>query len=53
MPHIIIDKIKDLKYPLKVDDVEFLFRAQNLIAVKTENAKFFIKVIKRDKNYLY
>jgi tRNA (guanine-N7-)-methyltransferase len=52
MPHIIIDKIKDLKYPLKVDDVEFLFRAQNLIAVKTENAKFFIKVIKRDKNYL-
>jgi tRNA (guanine-N7-)-methyltransferase len=52
MPHIVIDKIKDLKYPTKIDEVEFLFKAENLIGVKTEKAQFLIKVIKKDNGYL-
>jgi tRNA (guanine-N7-)-methyltransferase len=52
MPHIIIDKVKDLNFPQKSGDVEFLFKAEDLIAVKTPNAKFLIKIQKRDNGYL-
>jgi len=52
MPHIVIDKVKELKYPIKSKDVEFLFKAENLIGVKTNNAKFLIKVQKRGNGYL-
>ena len=46
MPHIVIDRLKEINYPVKVDDVEFLFKAQELIAVKSPNAKFLINVLK-------
>ncbi len=52
MPHIVIDKIKDISYPQKIGDVEFLFRAENLIGVKTNNAKFLITFYKKDKGYI-
>jgi len=52
MPHIILDKTKELSFPVKEGDVTFLFRAENLIAVRTQKAKFFIKVIKRENDYL-
>ncbi|HIQ50934.1 MAG TPA: tRNA (guanosine(46)-N7)-methyltransferase TrmB, partial [Nautiliaceae bacterium] len=52
MPHIVIDKIKEINYPIKVEEVEFLFKAENLIAVKIDNQNFFIKVRKKDSGYL-
>jgi tRNA (guanine-N7-)-methyltransferase len=52
MPHIVIDKIKDINYPQKMDEVEFLFQAENLIGVKTKSAQFLIKILKKDKGYL-
>jgi len=52
MPHIVIDRVKEINYPVKVDDIEFLFKAENLIAVKSQKAKFLIKVLKKDKGYL-
>jgi tRNA (guanine-N7-)-methyltransferase len=52
MPHIVIDKIKKHNFPLKSGDVEFLFQAEELIGVKTPDAKFLIKVQKRDKGWL-
>ena len=53
MPHIVVDNLKDVKYPQKVDDVEFLFKADELIGVKTPNGKFLLKVLKKeDGNYL-
>jgi tRNA (guanine-N7-)-methyltransferase len=52
MPHIVIDKIKKINYPQKIDNVEFLFQAENLVGVKTDNAKFLIKILKKDKGYL-
>ncbi|EDM24469.1 tRNA (guanosine(46)-N7)-methyltransferase TrmB [Caminibacter mediatlanticus] len=52
MPHIVIDKIKDLSFPQKIDDIEFLFKAQELIGVKTPLSKFLIKVQKRENGYL-
>jgi tRNA (guanine-N7-)-methyltransferase len=52
MPHIVIDKIKKINYPQKIDNVEFLFQAENLVGVKTDNAKFLIKILRKDKGYL-
>jgi len=52
MPHIVIDKVKNINYPIKVDEVEFLFKAENLIAIKIDNQKFLIKVTKKDNGYL-
>jgi len=52
MPHIIIDKLKDIKYPVKSNEVEFLFKAENLIGVKTKNAKFLIQVRPHKNGYL-
>ncbi|GAX87252.1 tRNA (guanine-N7-)-methyltransferase [Lebetimonas natsushimae] len=52
MPHIVIDNLKDIHYPQKLNDVEFLFQAENLIGVKTESAKFLIKIIKKDQGFL-
>ncbi|MEO1923011.1 MAG: tRNA (guanosine(46)-N7)-methyltransferase TrmB [Nautiliaceae bacterium] len=53
MPHIVIDKLKKINFPVKVDDVEFLFQAENLIGVKTPISKFLIKLQpKEDGTYL-
>ena len=52
MPHIIIDKIKDLQFPIKGENCEFLFKAENLIAVKTKNAKFLIQIRTHKNGYL-
>ena len=52
MPHIVIDRLKELKYPIKTDSVEFLFKAQNLIAIKTDIAKFLIQVREYKNGYL-
>jgi len=53
MPHIVIDKIdENITYPQKVDDIEFLFNAEGLIGVKSKNAKFLIKTLKKDNGYL-
>jgi tRNA (guanine-N7-)-methyltransferase len=52
MPHIVVDKIKEINYPKKIDEVEFLFQAQNLIGVKTPKSKFLIKILKKEKGYL-
>jgi len=52
MPHIIMDRLQNLKYPIKIDDIEFLFKAENLIGVKTKNAKFLIQVRAHKNGYL-
>ena len=52
MPHIVIDKIKNISFPIETDNNKFLFKAQNLIAVESKKNKFFIKVEKREKGYL-
>ena len=52
MPHIIVDNIKNITYPAKIENVEFLFEAENLIGVKTEKAKFLLNVIKKERGYL-
>jgi tRNA (guanine-N7-)-methyltransferase len=52
MPHIVIDKIKEISYPKKIENVEFLFKAENLIGVRTSKAKFLIKILKKDNGYL-
>jgi len=52
MPHIIIDNIKNLTYPIKTDEVEFLFKAENLIGVKTSNSKFLIQIRPHKNGYL-
>ena len=52
MPHIVIDRLKELKYPIKTDSVEFLFKAQNLIAIKTDIAQFLIQVREYKNGYL-
>jgi len=52
MPHIIIDNIKNISFPQKIRKVEFLFKAKNLIAVKTDVSKFFIEIKKKQNGYL-
>ena len=52
MPHIIIDKIKKLSFPIKSENCEFLFQAENLIAIKTQNAKFLIQIKPHKRGYL-
>jgi tRNA (guanine-N7-)-methyltransferase len=52
MPHIVIDRLEKIDYPQKIDNVEFLFKAENLIGVKTKSTKFLIKIIKKEKGYL-
>ena len=52
MPHVVIDRIKELTFPQKVGDVEFLFKAEHLIGVKTPNAKFLIKLTPKENGYL-
>ena len=52
MPHILIDNLKDFSFPRKISEVEFLFKAEHLIAVKTDKCKFFIEIKKKQKGYL-
>jgi len=52
MPHVVIDRIENLNFPLKCGEVEFLFKADELIAVQTEKSRFFIKLIKKENGYL-
>ena len=52
MPHIIIDKIKDIKYPIKAKNSEFLFKAEDYIGVKTSEAQFLLNIRKHKKGYL-
>ena len=52
MPHIIIDKLKEIKYPIKTKEAEFLFKAQNYIGVKTSKAQFLITIKTHKKGYL-
>jgi len=52
MPHVVIDRVKEISYPAEKDGVKFLFRAENLIGVQTEHAKFLIKIIKKPEGYL-
>ena len=52
MPHILIDNLKDISFPCKIGEVEFLFKAEQLIAVKTEISKFLIEIKKKQNGYL-
>ena len=52
MPHLFVDNIKEIKYPIKSGDVEFLFKVDDLVACKIDNKKFFISVQKRGDKYL-
>jgi tRNA (guanine-N7-)-methyltransferase len=52
MPHLFINDIKDIKFPIKNRDVEFLFKVNDLIACKVENKTFFISVRKKGDKYL-
>ena len=52
MPHLFIKEPKNLKYPIKSGDVNFLFKVDDLIACEIENKKFFISLQKRDNKYL-
>ncbi|WP_024790921.1 MULTISPECIES: tRNA (guanosine(46)-N7)-methyltransferase TrmB [unclassified Lebetimonas] len=52
MPHIVVESLKEIKYPQKTGDTEFLFQAENLIGVKTKNAQFLIKISKKENGFL-
>ena len=52
MPHLYIKNPKDINYPIKKDEVEFLFRVDDLIACKIGNRKFFISLQERGDKYL-
>jgi len=52
MPHIVVDQLKEISYPKKVDGVEFLFDAEGLIGVQSDNARFLLKVLKKEKGVL-
>ena len=48
MPHLFVKEIKYPNFPIKSNDVEFLFRVDDLVACKIEDKSFFISV--REKN---
>jgi len=52
MPHLFIKNPNKLEYPIKKDTVEFLFKVDDLVAVKIENKKFFISLQDRNDKYL-
>jgi tRNA (guanine-N7-)-methyltransferase len=53
MPHLFIKNKKELNYPVKSGDVEFLFRVEDLIACQIENKRFFLSLQDRgDKSLL-
>ena len=52
MPHLYIKNPKEIKYPIKKDEVEFLFKVDDLIACKIGDRKFFISLQKRGDKYL-
>jgi len=52
MPHIIINKLKDIKYPIKTKKAEFLFKAEDYIGVKTSNAQFLLNIREHKNGYL-
>ncbi|NPA55857.1 MAG: tRNA (guanosine(46)-N7)-methyltransferase TrmB [Epsilonproteobacteria bacterium] len=52
MPHLFIKNPSPICYPSKVDDVEFLFGVDDLIAVSVDGCKFFLSIQKRDDKYL-
>ena len=52
MPHIVIDRLKDIKYPVKTKKAEFLFKAEDYIGVKTANAEFLLNIRKHKNGYL-
>ena len=52
MPHLFIKSPKEIKYPIKKDNVEFLFKVNDLIACQIGDKKFFISLQKRDDKYL-
>ena len=52
MPHIVINKLKNINYPLKTKKAEFLFKAEEYIGVKTSNARFLLTVREHKNGYL-
>jgi tRNA (guanine-N7-)-methyltransferase len=52
MPHIVVDKIKKLHFPVETNGVEFLFKAENLIGVKTEKSLFLINIRQKENGFL-
>ncbi len=52
MPHIVIDKLSSISFPAQKNDITFLFKAENLIGVKTKNGVFLISVKKHKKGFL-
>jgi tRNA (guanine-N7-)-methyltransferase len=52
MPHLFVDKIKKIKFPIKSGEAEFLFKVDDLIACKVDNKQFFISVRKKGDKYL-
>jgi tRNA (guanine-N7-)-methyltransferase len=52
MPHLFVDNIKEIQFPVKSGEVEFLFKVDDLIACKVENKTFFISVRKKGDKYL-
>ncbi len=52
MPHIVVDNIKNFSFPIKTEKVEFIFQAENLIGVLTDEARFLINIQKRKNGFL-
>jgi len=52
MPHLFVDNIKEIQFPIKCGEVEFLFKVDDLIACKIDNKIFFISVRKKGDKYL-
>jgi len=52
MPHLFVKNIKEIKYPVKSAEVEFLFKVDDLIACKINDKTFFISVRKKGEKYL-
>jgi tRNA (guanine-N7-)-methyltransferase len=52
MPHLFVDNIKEIQFPVKSGEVEFLFKVDDLIACKIDNKTFFISVRKKGDKYL-
>jgi len=52
MPHIFAKNLKKISFPIKSEEVEFLFQVDDLIACKIGNKNFFISVRQKGDNYL-
>jgi len=52
MPHIVVERLKEIEYPVEADGVRFLFKAGDMVAAQIGSSRFLLKIIKKEKGYL-